>query len=246
MKIVNVLLDIDNTLIQFDENEYFEGYIQRLSPFFPQKSVDKLAKALKDAISTISFNNGNFYNSELFYRTFSSELSLPEKKAREVFQSFYKTDFDYLKNITKPTEGVKETLNQLKEEGLRLIIASNPFYPYEAQKKRLMWAGLNPDDFSYITHLDNSRFCKPMADYYKEICLQTGIKPQESLMVGDDEVNDLSAKEAGIWTFLLTNKTNNGELSELWRKGYKGTQWQPDFKGELQSIFNIIHCQKVP
>lgn len=86
-----------------------------------------------------------------------------------------------------------------------MIAATNPIFPKPATYKRLEWAGLNPEDFEYITVYDNSSSCKPNLLYFKDLCEKCGISPKESLMVGNDVDEDLCSAELGFDTFLITD-----------------------------------------
>ena len=53
---------------------------------------------------------------------------------------------------------------------------------------------------------DNSKFCKPSPEYYIEICKKIGIDPQNCLMIGNDERDDMkAASDAGMSCFLVTD-----------------------------------------
>ena len=92
-----------------------------------------------------------------------------------------------------------------KENGYKVIAATNPIFPKPATYKRLEWAGLNPEDFEYITVYDNSSSCKPNLLYFKDLCEKCSISPKESLMVGNDVDEDLCSAELGFDTFLITD-----------------------------------------
>ncbi len=64
------------------------------------------------------------------------------------------------------------------------MIASNPLWPSIAQNKRLAWAGLGDLDFDLVTHIENMTYCKPRVEYYREICVKIGERPEACLMVG--------------------------------------------------------------
>ncbi len=99
----------------------------------------------------------------------------------------------------------KKCVDFAKENGYKVIAATNPIFPKPATYKRLEWAGLNPEDFEYITVYDNSSSCKPNLLYFKDLCEKCGISPKESLMVGNDVDEDLCSAELGFDTFLITD-----------------------------------------
>ena len=82
---------------------------------------------------------------------------------------------------------------------------SCPIFPAIATRKRIAWAGLAPEDFELYTTYENSRYCKPNLEYYKEIINELGAKPEECLMVGNDVGDDMVAGKLGMKVFLLTD-----------------------------------------
>ncbi len=87
-----------------------------------------------------------------------------------------------------------------------MILATNPFFPRVAVHSRLLWAGISPEEFDYITDYDNSTYCKPNPAYYREILSQFELSPSSCLMIGNNADEDiLAAAEAGLSTFLLTD-----------------------------------------
>ena len=103
------------------------------------------------------------------------------------------------------------------------MLATNPLFPAIATESRIRWAGLNKDDFELYTTYENSCFCKPNLDYYREILSRLGLQPEECLMVGNDVGDDMVARELGMQVFLLTdcliNKTN-ADLSQYPHGGF--------------------------
>ena len=92
-----------------------------------------------------------------------------------------------------------------------------------AQKNRMNWAGVNIDDFSYITSYENSHYCKPSKEYYTEIAELLDLNPAECLMVGNNATEDMVAREAGMEVFLLTDcliNDDNVDLSQFRRGGF--------------------------
>jgi len=86
-----------------------------------------------------------------------------------------------------------------------VVLATNPLFPSVATKNRIRWAGLDPEDFEYFTTFENSHYCKPNLDYYREIMDKLYLKPEECLMVGNDTQEDMVAEQLGMKVFLLTD-----------------------------------------
>ena len=83
--------------------------------------------------------------------------------------------------------------------------SSYPIFLAAAMKFRIRWAGLQPEDFELYTTYENSCFCKPNPDYYRDILKKMNITAEECLMVGNDVTEDMVAKTLGMKVFLLTD-----------------------------------------
>jgi FMN phosphatase YigB (HAD superfamily) len=80
-------------------------------------------------------------------------------------------------------------------------------------ESRLSWIGLQPSDFDFITSYENSSYCKPNPDYYREILKKYDARPEDCLMIGNDVEEDGAASaQAGIEAFLvLDNLISKGK-----------------------------------
>ena len=101
------------------------------------------------------------------------------------------------------------------------MLATNPLFPAVATQSRVRWAGLEPEDFAWITTYENSRYCKPNPDYYREILDKLNLKPGECLMVGNDVQEDGAAAKLGMPVFLLTDCLiqRGGNADPSWPQG---------------------------
>ena len=89
--------------------------------------------------------------------------------------------------------------------GYRVVLATNPLFPAIATRNRIRWAGLNPEDFELVTTYENSHYCKPNPDYYREILGKLSLDGSQCLMVGNDVGEDMIAGILGMKVFLLTD-----------------------------------------
>ena len=110
---------------------------------------------------------------------------------------------------------VPELIEKLKARGIRCVLATNPVFPGSATYQRIGFAGLEKEDFAYITVFENSSFCKPNPAYYREIMAKLNLTAEECLMVGNDAHEDVAAKEAGLPVFLLTDCLINSKNVDL-------------------------------
>ena len=97
----------------------------------------------------------------------------------------------------------------------RVILATNPVFPPSAQRARLSWIGLTPEDFDHVTHYENSHYCKPNVAYYEEILRTIGASPEECVMIGNDAKEDTAVEALGVQVFLLTDCLLNGDACDI-------------------------------
>ena len=111
---------------------------------------------------------------------------------------FYQNDFDKSKQVCGFNPNAKLVVDEIKNMGLKVVLATNPIFPAVATQKRMSWAGFSSDDFELYTTYENSRFCKPNLEYYKDILAQLDLKAEECLMVGNDVTEDMVAQKLGF------------------------------------------------
>ena len=223
-----VLFDLDGTLLPMDE-EYFKkiyfGEVYKKIAYLGY-TLDELLKVIWYGTKKMIQNDGSQTNEELFWKSFIEVHPdrLEENKAN--FVEFYNDIFPTLGHTCGFQPLAKDFIKALKDKGYEVIIASNPIFPIVATKARIRWAGLNPDDFKYITAYENSSFSKPNLKYYEEILEKTGYKPEEVVMVGNDVREDMIVNQLGIDSYLITdcllnldnediNKYKHGNFKEV-------------------------------
>ncbi len=223
-----VLFDLDGTLLPMDE-EYFKkiyfGEVYKKIAYLGY-TLDELLKVIWYGTKKMIQNDGSQTNEELFWKSFIEVHPdrLEENKAN--FVEFYNDIFPTLGHTCGFQPLAKDFIKALKDKGYEVIIASNPIFPIVATKARIRWAGLNPDDFKYITAYENSSFSKPNLKYYEEVLEKTGYKPEEVVMVGNDVREDMIVNQLGIDSYLITdcllnldnediNKYKHGNFKEV-------------------------------
>ena len=126
------------------------------------------------------------------------------------------SDIDYTRKFSVSIDKDQEirmilssVYTSLREKGYTLVLATNPIFPRAAVETRLRWVGLTAEDFACITTYENSRRCKPNPDYYRDILQQINVQPSDCLMIGNNPVDDMSAAQAGLNVFLVTDCLEN-------------------------------------
>jgi len=240
-----VLFDIDNTLILYDEFEFFRQYIPRASAVFadiipPESFADTIISATQKMMQ----NDGSLKNRELFLSFFCGDRPDLREDLWERFIEFYRTGFPALQDMLTAPPGIQEVFSRLQQLDIILGAASNPIWPEEVQEMRISWSGINADVFSYITHIENMSYCKPREEYYYEISRHLQVPPEECLMVGNDRINDLAAGRAGMKTYLTTDSDSIEEsslaLSRRIRKHSSAGEFPADFTGSLSGVTGVL------
>lgn len=212
-----VLFDLDGTLLPMDQDDFVKAYFgaitKKIAPL--GYSPEKLIKGLWKGTAAMSKNDGSLTNEQLFWKVFAGELGEKILEETPRFDEFYLNEFDSVKAICGFNAKAAQAVNALHTKGYKLVLASNPFFPMTAQKKRMIWAGVDPNKFVHITSYENSHYCKPDPRYYAEISDVIGIAPDECLMVGNDAEEDVSALDAGMSVFLLTDCIINKKEREV-------------------------------
>ena len=212
-----VLFDLDGTLLPMDQEVFVKDYIGRMAQFMAPYGYDPstLVKALWKGTGAMVKNDGRAKNEDVFWRVFNDDLGIDARKDEALFESFYATEFQKSRAVCGFDARAAEVIRELKNVGCRVVLATNPLFPAIATQSRIRWAGLEPEDFELVTTYENSRFCKPNPDYYREILEKLGLDSAECLMVGNDVEEDMVAGTLGMQVFLLTDCLINKENRDI-------------------------------
>ncbi len=213
-----VLFDLDGTLLPMDNDVFTKGYFQALAAALAPCGLE--AKPLIDAVwrgtAAMVKNDGTRLNREAFWQTFESVMPgwKPEYRART--DAFYRVDFNAAKRFTGENPLARPLIDALKQDGLHLILATNPLFPKDGVETRLRWIGLSAADFELVTTYENMHYCKPNPRYFTEILTMTGKDAAQCLMVGNNMDEDgAAATAAGIRTLIVTDCLINETCTPL-------------------------------
>ena len=225
MSIQTVLFDLDGTLLPMDQDLFVKTYFKllaiKLAPcgYEPKQLIDSIWAGTAAMVE----NDGSRPNEDAFWATFTAIHGQQALEQLPVFADFYAKEFQGARSVCGYTPNAAEEIALVKQKGLRTALATNPIFPAVATERRIRWAGLSPEDFELYTTYENSRYCKPNLDYYRDITAQLGVDPEECLMVGNDVSEDMVARTLGMQVFLLTDciiNKNNEDLSAYPHGGY--------------------------
>jgi len=209
-----ILFDLDGTLVRFSQEDFIRTYFPELSKVFIKLGLDaeKAVKGVWAGTKAMVLNDGSVLNKQRFWDAFSEFMCIDDEKLKQVedaCDSFYSNEFDIVKSIVDHNEITTRIAETVKQRGYNVVLATNPLFPPCAVDTRLGWIGLERDDFLHITHYENSSFCKPNPDYYREVFNKINKKPEQCLMVGNNPAEDMCVSELGADVFLVTDYTEN-------------------------------------
>ena len=219
-----ILFDLDGTLLPMDQDEFTKGYFRllaaKLAPhgYEPKTLIDTVWAGTAAMVKNtgVQTNEAAFW--EMFSKTYGAEKT---ERDKPLFQDFYAVDFEQARAFCPRNDKAAETVAKIKALGCRVALATNPIFPRAATYSRIRWAGLVPEDFAFVTTYENSSYCKPNPDYYRDAAQRLGLSGGECLMVGNDVQEDMIAETVGMKVFLLTDCliNRNGADISVWPNG---------------------------
>ncbi len=226
-----VLFDLDGTLLSMDQDlflkAYFGGLVKSMVPH--GYDPDRVVQSIWDGTRAMVTNDGTRTNETVFWESFCGHFGPDARKDEPVFDNFYRTEFQKVQQICGCDPRAAEVIHMLHAKNIRTILATNPVFPPIATQSRIRWAGLQPEDFEWVTTYDNSCFCKPNPNYYREILAKRNLKPEECVMVGNDVGEDMIAEKLGMQVFLLTDCLINKSGADISRYPQGGFPELMDF-----------------
>lgn len=232
MSIRYILFDLDGTLLPMDQDAFVKAYFGSLAARLAPHGYEpkKLIGAIWSGTAAMVKNDGSQTNEAAFWNCFAEIFGENARKDEPLFDSFYRTDFQKVQSACGYEPKAAQVVRKLCEMGYTLALATNPIFPAVATESRMKWAGLNREDFVLYTTYENSSYCKPNPEYYREILGKLGAVPEDCLMIGNDATEDLAAEKLGMKVFVLTDCLINKEDKDL--SGYP----QGDFDALMEYV----------
>lgn len=206
MSLRYILFDLDGSLLPMDQDTFIEAYFGRIAAHIAPHGYEptQFIKSIWMGTAAMIQNDGSCTNEDAFWKVMVDIYGENARQCEPILDEFYRTQFPMVQNACGFDPLAAPTIQKLKEMGFTLALATNPIFPSIATENRMLWAGLDRDDFALYTTYENSRYSKPNPDYYREVLEKLGAKPEQCLMVGNDATEDLAAAQLGIDVFLLT------------------------------------------
>ena len=217
MSITTILFDLDGTLLPMDLEMFAKAYMSGLGRVAASKGYEPKAtmSAVMSGTAAMAKNNGEKTNESVFWDTLAEALGESVLNDSHMYDKFYQTDFQKIKEVCGFEPRAKSVIAHAKEKGFRVVLATNPLFPSVATESRISWAGLDVEDFEWVTTYENSYHCKPNLDYYRDILNKLELVPEECLMVGNDVGEDMIASQLGMRVFLLTDCLINRKNEDI-------------------------------
>ena len=227
---LTILFDLDDTLLRTNTGEflpaYFKGLGQALAHLGAQEEItDQIRFAVGKMVAN---QDPSKLLREIFSENFYPPLGTTETECQEILENFYDSEYPKLRSLVQPISEAETLITWCKSQQMRLAITTNPLFPETATRQRVRWAGLDPEDFLYISTYDNFHFTKPNLSYYAEAIGRLGWPEETIVMVGDNLTHDILPAEAmGLETFWIdpeveTTERPHGALSDL--QGFLASQ----------------------
>lgn len=202
-----ILFDLDDTLLRNNSEQFVKTYFQtlfpRVSDYFNEKEfVSVMTGATRRAIQV---RRGNKCIREVYADYFEQHAPISFSVLERIAKDYYQKEYLNIERLTYPVPGAQNALRFAAEITSHLVLATVPIFPKTAIKERMRWAGIAKIPFSLITSYEIMHVSKPHPDYYVEICEKLSCEPSDCLMIGNDYQDDMSARAAGLKTFLVTD-----------------------------------------
>ncbi|MBI4316217.1 MAG: DinB family protein [Chloroflexi bacterium] len=211
MPITTLLFDLDDTLLGNPLETFVPQYLKSLSESLadlvpPQTLLDELL-----AGTQAMFANADPRRTlaQAFGQQFYRAVSVPVDQFSTRVEQFYGNTFGDLRPLTKQLAVARDVIQWATGSGFKVGIATNAIFPRTAILQRLAWAGVSADEFPYalLTTFEFMHFAKPRPEYFAETLAWLDCRPEETMMVGNDWVQDIaSAEAAGLNTFWIADR----------------------------------------
>ena len=196
-----IFFDLDGTLLQMPQKKFEHEYFKLITTKFAKLGYDAelFQKAMWEGLKAMWTNPGETTNENLFWTVFSKYYPDKIEFMQSVFEEFYFNEYNQIEEIVTKDKNIKPILAWCKQNFDYVILATNPFFPTFGTNNRLKWIGLSLDDFDYVSTYENSCHSKPDPRYFEDLMNKFGLKPEECIMVGNNQLEDyIVVKQVGI------------------------------------------------
>jgi FMN phosphatase YigB (HAD superfamily) len=253
MNQTTLLLDLDDTLLDTNMQEFIPAYFSALSSAVAKiVPPDVMLPALTGGTKAMMENKDPAHTlREVFDAYFYPKCGIEKEKLAGSIDRFYDEIFPSLSGVVKQRPEAIEFVRWAFEKGYRVAVATNPYFPLKAVHHRMRWAGLAPEDypFALVSSYEGFHFTKESPAYFLEFLAQLGCPDAPVVMVGNDlEMDLLPARRAGLPIHWLREGRNEnqadipqGDFADLkaWLEKADPASIMPIFSTK-ESITNIL------
>lgn len=208
---VTLLLDLDDTLLNTNMEAFIPAYFKAFSRALADMvTPEACLPALLGGTQAMFANLDPALSlRQVFDAYFFPKLNIDRDELQPRIDRFYEEDFPKLGALTSRIPEAVRLVDWAFEQGLRVVIATNPVFPLRAVQYRMRWAGLPPEQYPFelVTNYENMHFTKEMVAYYPEILAQLGWPDDPAVMVGDDVEREIKPTRAAGFPVYWIRKT---------------------------------------
>ena len=233
---ITLLLDLDDTLLETNTENFFPAYLQALSGALshlvpPEIILPALMSGTRRMMDNL---DPSLTLREVFDAYFFKKLGMERDSLQATIDNFYDEVFPTLGSLTTARPEAVPLVDWAFAQGYRVAVATNPLFPLEAIEHRLRWADLPPEKypFALVSSYERFHFTKEAIAYFGEIMGLMGWPEDPVVMVGNDVDMDLRpAQQAGFPVYWVRNGIETSSEFLLIPQGSLG-----EFHAWLESV----------
>jgi FMN phosphatase YigB (HAD superfamily) len=192
---ITLLLDLDDTLLDTNIQEFAPAYFSTLSGALADKiSPDVMLPALMGGTKAMMLNTDPALTlREVFDAYFFPKLGVERDVLQGQIERYYDETFPSIQRVTRQRPQAIAFVEWAFVHKYRVAVATNPYFPLKAVHHRMRWAGLPPNahPFSLVSSYETFHFTKETGAYFYEFLGQLGWPDDPVVMVGNDLDMDL-------------------------------------------------------
>lgn len=219
-----ILFDLDGTLLPMENDRFIDLYYDGMAIVGEPYGVSRqyLYDVVEEAFVTMMHNRGTMTNQELFFSRMKENAGHNNELICRIFERFSDVEFDTVRQCTGYNPMAGQWIRALRDKGYRIVLATNPLFPARCTRRRIQWAGMDPEDFALVTSYEDHCYAKPYREYFLEVMERCNISPSQCMMVGNDVREDMVASELGMRVYLLKNNMVNSKNLDysMYPQGY--------------------------
>ena len=225
----NYVFDLYGTLVDIHTDEEIPELWEKLTIFYASKGAVYSSGEIKEVYAELCSKEKQRVREE--YNVVHADIRIEdvfqelfERKGVKVSEELVACTSNFFRLLSldyvKLYDGVVDLLDALRKKGKNIILLSNAQRSFTEPEIRYL--GLY-DKFDKI-YISSDCYCaKPDLKFYQTMIDDLGLKKEETIMIGNDEITDIKGSyEAGLDSLYIHSNIS------------------PEIKGELLSKFTIM------